>query len=100
MSAAIQAILWDLDDTLLNTLPARMASLAHAYSVTVGGVIDTHDFGYADGMQRLAEVTKAAQGLAITSNGLLPVLAVRDRTGICHQLANEDKLRWCHAASE
>lgn len=64
------------------------------------GVIDTHDFRHVDGLQRLAEVTKAAQALAITSNGLLPVLAVRDRTGICHQLANEDKLRWCHATVE
>jgi hypothetical protein len=64
------------------------------------GVIDTHDLDHPDGLHRLVEVTKAAQGLAITSNGLLPVLAVRDRTGICHQLANEDQLRWCHAASQ
>jgi pyrophosphatase PpaX len=34
------AILWDLDDTLLNTLPGRMKALAHAYSVCVGGVTD------------------------------------------------------------
>lgn len=40
MSRSIQAVLWDLDDTLLNTLPARMLSLAHAYEVTIGGSID------------------------------------------------------------
>lgn len=40
MSARVQAVLWDLDDTLLETLPARMVSLAHAYDVTVGGSID------------------------------------------------------------
>ncbi|GAB4336003.1 MAG: pyrophosphatase PpaX [Dehalococcoidia bacterium] len=29
-------LLWDLDDTLLNTLPARMAALAHAYQHCTG----------------------------------------------------------------
>lgn len=29
-------LLWDLDDTLLNTLPARMAALAHAYQRCTG----------------------------------------------------------------
>ena len=27
-----KALLWDLDDTLLNTLPGRMKALAHAYA--------------------------------------------------------------------
>jgi pyrophosphatase PpaX len=30
------AILWDLDDTLLDTLPSRMRSLAHAYETCLG----------------------------------------------------------------
>lgn len=34
------AVLWDLDDTLLNTLPARMRALAHAYEVCIGGRTD------------------------------------------------------------
>ena len=36
----MKAVLWDLDDTLLNTLPARMLSLRHAYEVCVGGWVD------------------------------------------------------------
>jgi pyrophosphatase PpaX len=36
----VNAVLWDLDDTLLDTLPARMASLKHAYEATVGGWVD------------------------------------------------------------
>ncbi len=40
MSGQVQAVLWDLDDTLLHTLPARMVSLAHAYEVTIGGSFD------------------------------------------------------------
>jgi pyrophosphatase PpaX len=30
------ALLWDLDDTLLNTLPARMRALSHAYETCLG----------------------------------------------------------------
>jgi pyrophosphatase PpaX len=36
----MSAVLWDLDDTLLNTLPARIASLAHAYRVIIGTSVD------------------------------------------------------------
>lgn len=36
----MSAVLWDLDDTLLNTLPGRMTALAHAYEVVVGGKTD------------------------------------------------------------
>lgn len=35
-----KALLWDLDDTLLNTLPGRMKALAHAYETVVGGKTD------------------------------------------------------------
>ncbi len=34
------AVLWDLDDTLLNTLPGRMVALAHAYEVMLGEKTD------------------------------------------------------------
>ncbi len=36
----MNAVLWDLDDTLLNTLPARMRAVRHAHEKTVGGWID------------------------------------------------------------
>lgn len=34
------AVLWDMDDTLLNTLPGRMKALAHAYQECLGGTTD------------------------------------------------------------
>ncbi|MEO8539596.1 MAG: HAD-IA family hydrolase [bacterium] len=34
------AVLWDLDDTLLNTLPGRMLSLSHAYEECLGAKTD------------------------------------------------------------
>jgi hypothetical protein len=64
------------------------------------GVVDTHDQTFADGMDRLYAVTQAARELAMTKNQLLPVVTMRDRTGVCHQLANEDRLTWCHATAE
>ena len=64
------------------------------------GVIGVHDETHEDGLRRLAEVDKTAKVLQITSNGLLPRVDVRDRTGICHQLANDDRLTWCNADTQ
>lgn len=64
------------------------------------GVVDIHDMEHSNGFERLHRVSEAARQLAITANSLLPVVEVRDRTGICHQLANDDRLSWCHASPE
>ncbi|MBB6406183.1 ABC-three component system protein [Arthrobacter sp. AZCC_0090] len=61
------------------------------------GVIDVHDSHPGDGLDRLLQVTQSAHQLAMTANGLLPVVTTRDRTGVCHQLANDDRLSWCRA---
>jgi hypothetical protein len=58
------------------------------------GVIDTHDSNHADGYERVCAVTKAARDLQITSNPLITCAKPQDRDGICHQLANEDRLKW------
>ncbi len=58
------------------------------------GVIDTHDAKHHDGYERLCAVTKAAREMQITSNALITRAKPQDRDGICHQLANEDRLRW------
>jgi pyrophosphatase PpaX len=36
----VKAVLWDLDDTILDTLPARMRSLRHAHQVCLGADTD------------------------------------------------------------
>jgi phosphoglycolate phosphatase-like HAD superfamily hydrolase len=36
----VKALLWDLDDTVLHTLPGRMRALKHAHDLTVGGWVD------------------------------------------------------------
>jgi hypothetical protein len=58
------------------------------------GVIDTHDDDYDDGYRRVVAVTKAAQDMAITANPIAPIAQTQDRRGICHQLANDKKLKW------
>jgi hypothetical protein len=58
------------------------------------GIIDTHDAPHSDGYVRVCEVTKAARELQITSNVLITRAKPQDRDGVCHQLANEDRLQW------
>lgn len=59
-----------------------------------GGVVDVCDDDHADGFVRVLAVTKAARELQLTSNALLTCAKPKDRDGICHQLANEDRLTW------
>lgn len=58
------------------------------------GVVDTHDAEHPDGYLRVCAVTKAARELQITANALISCTRPKDRDGICHQLANEDRLQW------
>jgi hypothetical protein len=58
------------------------------------GVADVEAKAQKDALVRLDAVTQAAQELHLTSNALLTVVKVQDRRGICHQLANDDRLIW------
>jgi hypothetical protein len=58
------------------------------------GVADICDADHTDGYERVCAVTKEARNLPITSNPLINRAKVQDREGICHQLANEDRLKW------
>ncbi|MEO7919641.1 MAG: ABC-three component system protein [Thermoanaerobaculia bacterium] len=58
------------------------------------GVVDTHDADHADGYVRVCRVTEAARNLNLTENALLSAARPKDRDGVCHQLANDDRLRW------
>ncbi len=58
------------------------------------GVIDVHDAEHSDGYERVRKVTEAARQLQVTANALISSANPADRDGICHQLANEDRLTW------
>jgi hypothetical protein len=58
------------------------------------GVVDTCDAIHADGYARVTAVTGAAQNLPVDAHPLAPSTFVKDKHGICHQLANVDRLKW------
>ena len=58
------------------------------------GVIDIAESSHTDGFERMrATVAQAAQ-VSTTANPLASVTKSQDRQGICHQLANDDRLTW------
>ena len=59
------------------------------------GVDETYHRDYSDGMERLTSVLETAASLPVTRNPLISVSGPRDKRGICHQLANVDRLVWC-----
>jgi hypothetical protein len=58
------------------------------------GVEDIEAELHRDGLTRLSEVMKSAVLLHPASNGLISVLMTQDKKGICHQLANNGRLKW------
>lgn len=58
------------------------------------GVADVHDADHSDGFARVVAVTRAAREVQITANALIARAKPLDRDGICHQLANDDRLQW------
>ncbi|NCQ07950.1 MAG: hypothetical protein GW808_02020 [Sphingomonadales bacterium] len=58
------------------------------------GVVNTNDAVHDDGLSRVNAVMKSAQDMSLEAHPLGPSAATRDRHGICHQLANKDRLKW------
>jgi hypothetical protein len=58
------------------------------------GVIDTVESDYSNGYERLKETVKAARNLQIDSHPLQECLEGYHRSGVCHQLANDDRVKW------
>lgn len=58
------------------------------------GIKDDLRGAHADGYGRVVAVVKTARVLPLTSHPLITRIHNRDRGGICHQLANDGKVRW------
>jgi hypothetical protein len=58
------------------------------------GIIGTVMSLHPSGFERVNKVLEVAQALQITSHPLISQVRVGDRHGICHQLANEDRVKW------
>lgn len=75
-----------------DTLPD--GAFEHLQKQIFDGVIDVCEAPYPSGFTRLNATTVQAAALSLTSSALLGRVDVADRHGICHQLANEDRLTW------
>lgn len=58
------------------------------------GIIDTCEDTHPNGFERMKATVKQSTEIAITSNPLISSIKTQDRQGICHQLANDDRLKW------
>jgi hypothetical protein len=57
-------------------------------------VVDTCEEEHEHGFARMKAVIDHANAINLTENGLIQVTKSQDRRGICHQLANQNKLTW------
>ncbi len=58
------------------------------------GVVDVTDAIHSNGYDRMKATVAQASTVALTANPLASATKSQDRQGICHQLANEDRLKW------
>jgi hypothetical protein len=58
------------------------------------GIKDDVRDDHVDGYRRVVAVVKTARHLPLAAHSLHTRISVRDRGGICHQLANDGKVRW------
>jgi hypothetical protein len=58
------------------------------------GVVDTCESKHDDGFKRMRATITLAGQISISSSPLATVTKVKDKQGICHQLANDNRLIW------
>ena len=58
------------------------------------GVIDVCRAPYQDGYKKMRETLSQSAKLSLSQNPLITVTKIQDKQGICHHLANEDKINW------
>jgi hypothetical protein len=58
------------------------------------GIIDIAEGDHPHGLERLKKTIEGARNLQIDSHPLKSCLQTNHRSGICHQLANNDLLTW------
>lgn len=61
------------------------------------GVIEIAEAEQTTSMDRLTQVLQASAQIDLSSHALTTIAQTDDRKGICHQLANEDRLTWVRA---
>lgn len=85
----------DLRTTTRDNIPP--GTYEHLQTEIFDGIQDVYDNPkHTSGYERVKESVREARIIQITGNPLVGVMHTNDRAGICHQLANDDKLTWVH----
>jgi hypothetical protein len=58
------------------------------------GIIDIVDDNHLNSFIKVKEAEKEARKIVISSNPLKDVSIINDRSGVCHQLVNDKKIKW------
>ncbi|OKJ70200.1 hypothetical protein AMK31_37100 [Streptomyces sp. TSRI0107] len=58
-------------------------------------VVEVAARSYPDGWERHGAVMEAAGTVQLTPTALVPFVEPKARKGVCHHLANEERLTWC-----
>lgn len=76
-----------------DTLPE--GSFGELQDEILSGIRDALRGDHQSGYRRLVMVVETARALQLTSHPLVPRMHIRDRGGVCHQLANDrDDVKW------
>jgi len=83
-----------LNEFSRDSLPAGNTSFEDLKEEIFYGVVDVANQIHSSGYENIKKTTAVAVVLNIQSNALLSVSKTQDKIGICHHLANENKLTW------
>lgn len=77
-----------------DTLPTDTDYFEDLKDEFYAGIVDVAEQNYTSGYERIKATTNFAKLLSINANPLVSQLRVADREGICHHLANDNRLIW------
>ncbi|SFF07254.1 hypothetical protein SAMN05428981_11446 [Bacillus sp. OV194] len=77
-----------------DTLPPGVNAFDDLKQEVYDGIIDTIESKHVDGFERVKEVCRVARSLNTPSYPLHSSIKGNDLVGLCHHLANEDKISW------
>ncbi|MBY0083915.1 hypothetical protein H7K37_01980 [Brevibacillus brevis] len=77
-----------------DTLPPGVNAFEDLKQEVYDGIIDVIESQHPDGFERVKEACKVARNLNMPSYPLYTSIKGNDLNGLCHHLANEDKISW------
>lgn len=83
-----------LNEFSRDRLPAGNTCFSDLKEEIFHGIVDTSNQKHSSGYENVLKTTAVAVGLNIHSNALFTVSNIQDKVGICHHLANENKIKW------